>query len=115
MPKWYSKRSTAFIVGAANVCDYLGISRSTLDRWRKYYAFPLATLPNGQCATSQSLIVYWLLTRVPMYSSGPAAIRSNLDDIEVTEEDEQVIVEVQGLQTRAPQHTRPRALQPEPW
>ncbi len=51
------------VVGLENIGKLFDRSRYTIARWIADYDFPAAQLPNGQWATSHSLIDDWLLAR----------------------------------------------------
>ncbi len=51
------------VVGLENIGKLFDRSRYTVARWIADYDFPAAQLPNGQWATSHSLIDEWLFPR----------------------------------------------------
>jgi hypothetical protein len=56
----------ALIEGMPKIATAINRSESTVRRWHKRHGFPLAKLPNGNWATSQSLIDNWILSRDPL-------------------------------------------------
>lgn len=53
------------IHGAERIASYLGVTLSTLHRWRKYQSLPVSKFPGGCLVTSTELIDRWLLARTP--------------------------------------------------
>lgn len=53
----------AIIEGLANIGAAVGRSHNTLRTWQRIHGFPMVKLPNGNWATSPSLIDKWLLAR----------------------------------------------------
>lgn len=53
------------IHGADRIAEYLGITLTTLHRWRKYQSLPVSKFPGGCLVTSTELIDRWLLARTP--------------------------------------------------
>ena len=60
-----SKRgiSKQTLIGAREICQYLGVSRTALDNWRAKEGFPVASLPDGRLMTTPTLIDAWLFAR----------------------------------------------------
>jgi predicted DNA-binding transcriptional regulator AlpA len=52
------------LLSVAQVCDELGVSRSTWEKWRARRVAPVAIrLPNGDLRVRRSELVSWLLER----------------------------------------------------
>ena len=47
----------------AGIARHLGISVSTLYRWREFEGFPAAPMPDGRIMTTKTLIDQWLMAR----------------------------------------------------
>ena len=53
------------VFGLHNIAAMMGVSTRTIIRWGEREGFPLATMPNEVRVTSERLVDYWLLSRVP--------------------------------------------------
>ncbi len=60
------------VVGLENIGKLFDRSRHTIRRWINQENFPAAYLPNGQWATSHTLIDRWLLARMEDQWDGPS-------------------------------------------
>lgn len=53
-------RWSGLLIGAEQICDYLTITRHTLQRWHKLYQLPYAHLPDGSLFTATASLDAWL-------------------------------------------------------
>ena len=56
-------QTTSVFTGLATIGAVFGRSRWTIRRWVAHEGFPAAKLPNGEYATTPTLIDRWLLER----------------------------------------------------
>ncbi len=58
-----SSNDDVLIVGLKNIAQAVGRSERTVQRWYKRHSFPMCHLPNGNVATTRSLIDMLVLAR----------------------------------------------------
>lgn len=64
-------RWPGLLIGAQQICDYLTVTRHTLQRWHKLYQLPYAHLPDGSLFSSTAIIDDWLAQAITAEMATP--------------------------------------------